>query len=204
MNTTLNGLHPTVAAYLGTTNRHDPAAFLACFADDAVVHDARRVWRGIDAIRAWSEREIFAPNVVLEVLAASVHGDETVVTTRVEGDFDRIGLPDPVVIEHRIVLAGDKISRLTCGLARAPGKRALVTGGTRGIGRAIVERLWNAGATVLTTGRSMPEALPRPELFVQADVSTAAGAAAVASRALEQLGGVDILVNNVGGSSAPA
>ncbi len=50
----------------------------------------------------------------------------------------------------------------------------------------------------------MPEALRRPELFVQADISTAAGAAAVAARALEQLGGVDILVDNVGGSSAPA
>src|SRR5687767_4341361 len=110
MSTTLNGLHPTVAAYFAATNRHVPAAFLACFAEDAVVDDAGRVWRGIDSIRGWSEREIFAPNVELEVLAASVHEDETVVTTRVEGDFDRTGLPDPVVIEHRIALAGEKIS----------------------------------------------------------------------------------------------
>ena len=119
MKTTLNGLHPTVASYLGTTHRHDPAAFLACFAEDAVVDDAGRVWRGIGAIRGWSEREIFAPNVTFELLAASREGDETVVTTRVEGNFDRTGLPDPVVIEHRITLAGDRISRLTCRLATA-------------------------------------------------------------------------------------
>jgi len=119
LNTTLNGLHPTVAAYLAATNRHDPVAFLACFANDAIVDDAGRVSRGSDALRGWSEREIFAPHVTFELLAASREGDETVVTTRVEGNFDRTGLPDPVVIEHRITLAGDRISRLTCRLATA-------------------------------------------------------------------------------------
>lgn len=207
MNTNLNGLHPTISAYLTSTNLHDPEALLACFHLDAVVHDAGRFWCGIDAIREWSAREIFAVNVELEVLAAAVRGEVTVVTTRVEGDFDRSGLPDPVLVEHRITLAGDKISNLTCGLARErgelTGKRVLVTGGTRGIGKAIVERLWNAGATVFTTGRELPEDLPRPDYFVQADISTASGADAVASRVVERLGGVDILVHNVGGSTAP-
>ena len=183
-------------------------AFFGCFREDAVVNDVGNVWRGREATRAWSDREIFAPRVELEVLAASSQGDETFVTTRVEGNFDRTGLPDPVLIEHRLVLEGNKISRLTCRLARErgelAGKRALVSGGTGNIGQAIVERLRSSGATVLTTGRTTPKSLPRSELFVQADVSTPDGAAAVASRALEQLGGVDILVNNVGGSSAPA
>jgi uncharacterized protein (TIGR02246 family) len=117
MQTRLNGLHPTVAAYLVATNHNDPSTFLTCFTEDAVVDDVGRVWRGLDAIRAWSEREIFTPNVELEVLAIEVRGAETVVTTRVEGDFDRTGLPDPVVVEHRFALAGGRISRLTCRLA---------------------------------------------------------------------------------------
>jgi NAD(P)-dependent dehydrogenase (short-subunit alcohol dehydrogenase family) len=83
------------------------------------------------------------------------------------------------------------------------GKRALVTGGTRGIGEAIVQRLHGAGATVLTTARATPQDLPQPELFVAADLSTAAGAEKVVSAVRERLGGVDILVHNVGGSSAP-
>jgi NAD(P)-dependent dehydrogenase (short-subunit alcohol dehydrogenase family) len=78
------------------------------------------------------------------------------------------------------------------------GKRALVTGGTRGIGAAIAARLTAGGARVMTTARSEPES-PDP-LFVRADVGTEEGAAAVAGRALELLGGVDILVHNLGAS----
>jgi NAD(P)-dependent dehydrogenase (short-subunit alcohol dehydrogenase family) len=83
------------------------------------------------------------------------------------------------------------------------GKRALVTGGTKGMGEATVRRLRAAGATVFTTARSAPVELIQPDLFLAADLSTTEGAAAVAARALERLGGLDILVNNVGGSSAP-
>ena len=83
------------------------------------------------------------------------------------------------------------------------GKRALVTGGTKGMGEAIVQRLRSSGATVVTTARSAPADLPQPELFVAADISTAEGVEKVISYVRDRLGGVDILVNNVGGSSAP-
>jgi NAD(P)-dependent dehydrogenase (short-subunit alcohol dehydrogenase family) len=83
------------------------------------------------------------------------------------------------------------------------GKRALVTGGTRGIGEAIVQRLRGAGATVVTTARSIPEGLLQPDLFVAADVTTADGAEKVVTAVRDRLGGIDILIHNVGGSSAP-
>jgi NADPH:quinone reductase-like Zn-dependent oxidoreductase len=53
------------------------------------------------------------------------------------------------------------------------GKRALVTGGTKGIGKAVAATLREAGATVLTTARSRPEDLAHADHFVTADVSTA-------------------------------
>jgi NAD(P)-dependent dehydrogenase (short-subunit alcohol dehydrogenase family) len=83
-------------------------------------------------------------------------------------------------------------------------KRALVTGGTKGIGEAIVKRLRQAGATVMTTARSKPDELQSPELFIQSDISTPAGVDKVAKEVLARLGGVDILINNAGGSSAPS
>lgn len=82
-------------------------------------------------------------------------------------------------------------------------KRVLVTGGTQGVGAAIVERLRAAGAAVFTTARRVPETLERPDLFLAADVADAAGARSVAEAALARFGTVDIVVHNVGGSSAP-
>jgi len=83
-------------------------------------------------------------------------------------------------------------------------KRVLVTGGTKGMGEAIVRRLAVGGATVATTARSpLPEG-QSPALFVQADIATPEGVERVASEVLARLGSIDILINNVGGSSAPS
>jgi len=84
------------------------------------------------------------------------------------------------------------------------GRRALVTGGTQGIGEAVVARLREAGVKVLTTARKTPADLSYPDLFVAADVSTAEGCAIVADAVRDRLSGVDIIVHVVGGSSAPA
>jgi len=83
------------------------------------------------------------------------------------------------------------------------GQRALVTGGTRGIGAAVAARLREAGATVLATARTRPERVAPDEPFVAADITTAEGSAVVANAVTEQLGGIDIIVHVVGGSSAP-
>src|SRR5258708_4275725 len=84
------------------------------------------------------------------------------------------------------------------------GKRALVTGGTKGAGEAIVSVLREAGARVLTTARSRPRSLTQAEDFIAADVSSAEGCARVAQAVRERLDGIDIVVHVVGGSSAPA
>jgi NAD(P)-dependent dehydrogenase (short-subunit alcohol dehydrogenase family) len=83
-------------------------------------------------------------------------------------------------------------------------RKALVTGGTKGMGEAIVKRLRQVGATVMTTARSEPPNLQLPDLFIEADISTNDGVQRVIEGVLARLGGLDILVNNVGGSSAPS
>jgi hypothetical protein len=110
-------LPPTAAAYVGSINNHDRGAFDALFADGAVVNDAGREFRGRAAIKAWSDREIFDAQVTLEVIDVAERDRETVVTTKVDGNFDRTGLPDPVIINHHIKVESGKIVALTCRLA---------------------------------------------------------------------------------------
>jgi NAD(P)-dependent dehydrogenase (short-subunit alcohol dehydrogenase family) len=84
------------------------------------------------------------------------------------------------------------------------GCRALVTGGTRGIGGAVTAGLREMGAIVLTAARIRPDDMAPQELFVAADITTGQGCATVADAVTKQLGGVDIIVHVLGGSSAPA
>jgi NAD(P)-dependent dehydrogenase (short-subunit alcohol dehydrogenase family) len=82
------------------------------------------------------------------------------------------------------------------------GKRILVTGGSKGIGAAIVNRLRLGGGAVLAVARSIPADCD-PQQFIQADVSTRVGTDHVIKATFDRLGGLDILINGAGGSSAP-
>ncbi|WP_332117979.1 SDR family oxidoreductase [Azorhizobium caulinodans] len=81
-------------------------------------------------------------------------------------------------------------------------KRVLISGGSRGLGRATVDRFLAGGARVITSARGTLEPIDGVE-YVQADLTTAEGGTAFAKAALERLGGVDILAHVLGGSSAP-
>jgi len=87
---------------------------------------------------------------------------------------------------------------------RIASSRAFVTGGTRGIGAAVVEALRNGGARVITTARSLPVKPIQGVHYIAADLATAEGCALVAELVLAQHGPIDIAVNVVGGSTAPA
>jgi len=84
------------------------------------------------------------------------------------------------------------------------GKIALVTGGTKGTGKAIAERLLQVGATVIITARNAPEKENGKLHFIAADSTKAEGAQKVASEVLSAYGRLDILVNNLGSSTTPA
>lgn len=83
------------------------------------------------------------------------------------------------------------------------GKKVLVTAGTKGIGSAVVTLFRDCGASVVTTARTRPTSFPE-ELFIAADLTTIQGCNTVVDAVNKRLGGVDIIVHVLGGSSAPA
>lgn len=88
------------------------------------------------------------------------------------------------------------------GFLTLQGKRALITGGTQGAGAATVALFRTLGAKVLTTARTRLAALPE-EMFIAADLTTLAGCETVARGVQDRLGGVDVIIHMLGGSSAP-
>lgn len=83
------------------------------------------------------------------------------------------------------------------------GKRVLITGGTKGIGGAVTKLFCDYGANVMAAARVRPVAFPANQ-FLAADLTTKEGCKAVVDAVNERLGGVDVIVHALGGSSAPA
>ncbi|MCW5964965.1 MAG: nuclear transport factor 2 family protein [Bryobacterales bacterium] len=104
-----------VASYLRAVNGGAKADFAASFADDAVVVDVDRELRGLDAITAWASADIFGALVHFDVLDVTERAGRTGVSVKVDGAFDRTGLPDPLVMTHEFTVAEGKITTLRIG-----------------------------------------------------------------------------------------
>ena len=96
--TTTDTLTGVVAEHVTAVNAGDLDAIVATFADDAYINDARREFRGSDAIRRFIEKEIVGDNITMDVREVIEHHGDTIVRAAYEGDFDRTNLPDGDVV----------------------------------------------------------------------------------------------------------
>lgn len=83
------------------------------------------------------------------------------------------------------------------------GQVALVTGGTKGIGKAIAGKLSDAGVQVVVAARTAPEEKTNGQYFIPADLTQPRSAETVAKEILEKYGRIDIIVNNAGANLSP-
>ena len=89
------------------------------------------------------------------------------------------------------------------GYADLQGKRVLVTGGTKGIGKAIADELAQAGAQVLVTARNHPGEGNSAHQFIAADLTLPEHVSNLEREINQTVGGIDVLINNVGGLTTP-
>lgn len=80
---------------------------------------------------------------------------------------------------------------------------ALVTGGTKGIGKAIADKLSSEGAQVVVTARTAPQENVNGHHFIAADLAQPGSVAAIAAEIAEKYGRIDIIVNNAGANLSP-
>src|SRR6266704_2903419 len=97
-----------VQGYLAASNAFDGDALIAWFADDALVNDTRREFWGKDAIRAWLDREIIGDKVTTSPTATAEHYGEVIVHAVTDGEYDKTGLPDPLVLTYYFTVRDDR------------------------------------------------------------------------------------------------
>jgi hypothetical protein len=105
-------LPPVVAAYVEATNSFDLQRLLAIFADDALVNDQLRDYWGKAAIRDWAERDIIGERLTMDVTEVIEHYGNFIVIANVDGNYDKRGLPDPLVLAFYLTPGDGQIVQL--------------------------------------------------------------------------------------------
>jgi hypothetical protein len=109
MATELTGV---IADHIAAVNAFDTDAIVATFADGAYVNDAHREITGIDAIRRWVEKEMVGDKVTLDVQEVAGHYGDTIVRAAYDGEYDKAGLPDPLIMSNYFSVRDGKIVSL--------------------------------------------------------------------------------------------
>jgi hypothetical protein len=109
---TTRTLPPPVSAYVEAMNSFNLDGFVAVFDDDALVNDHRDEFIGKEQIRTWAAREIIGDHVTMKVVNQRLVGNHVALKAEIDGDFDKKGLPTPLVLALYFTVSGGKISAL--------------------------------------------------------------------------------------------
>src|SRR5262245_53032397 len=101
-----------IATFIEATNRHNSDELIAVIAETAIVNDEGHDYRGIAEIKKWSDEKVFGARVTLEPIKVIERNTNTTVAMKIDGNFDKTGLPDPFVMDFHFTIDSDKITKL--------------------------------------------------------------------------------------------
>jgi hypothetical protein len=110
--TTHLSLDPVIASHIAAINSFDIDAIMDTFADDALVNDAAREFWGRERIRAFVAKELAGDRVRVQAVEAVDNAGMWCVRCRYDGDYDKTGLPDPLIMTNYLRVHDGKIVTL--------------------------------------------------------------------------------------------
>ncbi|PNQ82873.1 nuclear transport factor 2 family protein [Paenibacillus sp. F4] len=105
-------LPSAVETYFTSANKSQLEVLTSAFDKDALILDNHREIKGMEAIKSWCEAEILGPNVTFEIVDMDDSNNTIVVIAKVDGDFDKSNLPDPLLLKHQFIVNNNKIKEL--------------------------------------------------------------------------------------------
>jgi SnoaL-like domain len=102
-----------ISAFIHATNTHNTNELLAAFTDTAVISDEGHDYRGIAEIKKWSEEKLIGAEVTLQPTKTIERNGKTIVTAKVDGNFDKTGLPDPFQMDFDFTIDSNKVAALS-------------------------------------------------------------------------------------------
>ena len=114
MSMTLDSSVPQpIRDYFTAMNAFNSEGMIAPFTDDGLVNDIQREFWGSDAIKRWADKESVGDHVVTtDFTEVKEHHGSWFISTAVDGEYDKTGLPNPLILTYYFTLDGDQISSL--------------------------------------------------------------------------------------------
>ena|SRR5215204_2744619 len=106
-----------IVDFIKAINEHNADAFLAVFTDNAVITDEGHEYRGNTAIKEWNDEKNIGAKITLSPVEAIDRDGKTILTAKVDGNFDKTGLPDPFLMDLCFTLDENLITALKYRLA---------------------------------------------------------------------------------------
>ena len=105
-------LPAVIGRFIKATNDHDGDAFISCFAYDAMVNDFARNFRGRDAIKQWSDKEMIGDKVTFAIDEVVEHYGDYFITALTDGNYDKSKSPDPTYLDYFFTVKDHKIVQM--------------------------------------------------------------------------------------------
>jgi hypothetical protein len=102
-----------IATFIEATNKHNSDELLAVIAETAIINDEGRDYHGLAEIKKWSDEKVIGANVTLEPIKIIERRGNIILTVKINGNFDKTGLPDPFVMNFHFTIDSDKVLGLS-------------------------------------------------------------------------------------------